>query len=547
MTRMIRGSVLLAACVGLWSCSSDPTADLAGVPFKVVALPSVVFIQQDSSQLIGFQLVDELGGSIPETWTITSTSPNFTVAIDSGFRPVFNTDGTLTLPVAQTEVRATITGTALGVANFTATAGGKSIVIPVNVTPGNAKFNPVFVPATPAPGDTVTMTVPSTFRLTPTSSVTFPGNLAPIIVDRAADSTSLRFISAPTTDTTATVTLVQFFPNVPPSTFTSVARVTGSKVGLWTGKLPVTFSTLTPSGPPITATLNSSFAYKTSVPASVFTFTGQTTPILNSISADSLVANLSVGPNVTVPLTVTRITFKGAPQFEYTLSSLQSITSPVIANFPATISPTNPQVGDTVTITAGAGYTFVPTATVTWPGASPAIVAGLTANTIRVLPRPGSAGAPTVVGVVAAAAPAFTLSLPAVLPTGLTMLATSIYSGRGTPATATALTIPPVGTDTLEFYDLVQNIDQFYQMNFATNATLAFQLSWPAGPDIDMLWCTAGCAAFFGGFGAATGANPEVGTVAFTVAAPGPQFNLYVNLYAGAAPAWIRVRIIRTL
>ena len=113
MTRMIRGSVLLAACVGLWSCSSDPTADEAGVPFKVIALPSVVFIKQDSSQLISFQLVDEFDGQIPENWTFTSSSPNFTVAMDSSYRPVYNPDGTLTLPELQTEVRVTITGAAL--------------------------------------------------------------------------------------------------------------------------------------------------------------------------------------------------------------------------------------------------------------------------------------------------------------------------------------------------------------------------------------------------------------------------------------------------
>ena len=195
MTRMIRGSVLLAACVGLWSCSSDPTADEAGVPYKIVSLPSVVFVKQDSSQLIAFQLVDELDGTIPENWTFSNTSPNFAVAMDSSYRPIYNPDGTLTLPEEQTVVRVTITGTALGVSSFTASAGGKTLVIPVNVVPGT--LYATFSPSNPAPGDTVTMTMPGTLRLADTSAVTFPGNLAPIIVDRAVDGTSLRFISAP--------------------------------------------------------------------------------------------------------------------------------------------------------------------------------------------------------------------------------------------------------------------------------------------------------------------------------------------------------------
>ena len=151
MTRMIRGSVLLAACVGLWSCSSDPTADEAGKPFKIVSLPSVVFIKQDSSQLVAFQLLDELDGQIPETWTLSGNTANFNVALDSSFRPVYNSDGTLTLPEKQTEVRATITGTALGISSFTVSAGGKTLTIPVNVIPGT--LYATFTPANPAPGD----------------------------------------------------------------------------------------------------------------------------------------------------------------------------------------------------------------------------------------------------------------------------------------------------------------------------------------------------------------------------------------------------------
>jgi len=548
MTRMIRGSVLLAACVGLWSCSSDPTADLAGVPFKVVALPSVVFILQDSSQLIGFQLVDELGGSIPETWTITSTSPNFTVAIDSGFRPVFNTDGTLTLPVAQTEVRATITGTALGAANFTATAGGKSIVIPVNVTPNNTKFNAVFVPATPAPGDTVTMTVPSTFRLTPTSSVTFPGNLDPIIVARAADSMSLRFISAPTTDTTATVTLVQFFPNVPPSTFTSVARVTGTKSAVPFVKLPVTFSTTTPVGPPITATLATDFRYKTT---STFAFTGQTAPILNTISADSLVANLSVGPNVTVPLTVTRVIYRGAPQFEYTRSSLQSITSPVISNFPASLDVPGPQIGQQIVLTAGVGFTFSATALPSWGGKAAAVVSR-TATTLTVKPTPGSAGNPSVTGVIAAAAPAFTLTLPAVLTTPLAMLGTVAPPMAGTNAFATAPLMPVNGV--VDGFGPGGACDptgggttcQFYSFTIAAAGSKTFTGTWSNTADIGLYFYNSAlvnngnflCDAKGGG---AT-AQPETCVVVFPAAG---TYYVVANYYQYAAsptpPTWIQI------
>jgi hypothetical protein len=549
MTRMIRGSVLLAACVGLWSCTSDPTADEAGVPYKIVALPSVVFIKQDSSQLIGFQLVDELDGQIPETWTLTSTSPNFTVALDSSFRPIYNPDGTLTLPEQQTEVRATITGTALGISNFTASAGGKSLVIPVNVVPGN--LYATFSPANPAPGEVVTMTMPPTLRLTPASVITFPGNLNPVSVTIAADSMSATFINAPTTDTTAVVTNVfnTEFPTIAPVTLTTKTKVTGAQSGTWDGKLPATFSSLTPGAAPITVTLAPAYAFKTSAPASVLTFPTQADPILNSVSVDSSTATITVGPNVASPLQATRITFRGAPQFEYTLVSADSVISTiVIPNVPATISPTNPQVGDTVTITAAVGYTFGATSTVSWPLGSTAIVAGVSGPVIRVLPMPGSSGVPTITGVTSSAAPLFTLTLPASVPTPLTMQNSSIYGGRGNPALATVLTIPPVGTDTLMFYDLSQDIDQFYQIPVpAAPMTITVNLDWGNTSDFDMLFCNAACTAYAptpAVFGGATGAHPENATVPYTIVG---TYNLWVNLYDGTAPPWIKVRIIRTL
>ena len=300
---------------------------------------------------------------------------------------------------------------------------------------------------------------------------------------------------------------------------------------------------------PITATLAAPYAFKTSAPASVLTFPGQANPILNSVSADSSTATITVGPNVASPLQATRVTFRGAPQFEYSLVSADSIISSiVIPNVPATLSPTNPQVGDTVTITAAPGYTFALTSTVAWPLGSTALIASSAGNVIKVLPMPGSSGVPTITGVTSSAAPLFTLTLPASVPTPLTMQTTSIYAGRGNPATATALTIPPVGTDTLEFYDLSRNVEQFYAINIATApTTLVVTVSWPGGADIDELFCNAACTAYAptpAVFGGATGANPENATVPYTAVG---SYRHWVNLYAGTAPAWIKVRIRRTL
>lgn len=561
MTRMIRSSVLLAACVTLWSCTNDPTADEAGKPYQIVAVPGVVFVQQDADELVGFQLQDELGGSIPEAWTIDASSPYFGVAFDSTYRPVYNPDGTLTLPEAQTEVRATISGLALGIDSFTVSAGGKTLTIRVNVVPG--RLYATFSPSNPAPGEAVTMTMPPTLRLTPASTVTFPGNLTPVSLVIAPDSMSATFIPAPTTDTTATVSGVfnTEFPTVAVASYNTVDKVTGTKSNQWDGTLQVVFSDPTPTTLPITATLDPDFAFKITAPLTVLDFPGQVNPQNVTFSADSSTATLLVGPNVGSPLRATRITFRGAPQFEYSLVSSDSVVSPVIPDLPVVMSTIAPLVGDTVTITAAPGFTFSLTSTVTWPLGATALVANSAngSSTITVLPMPGSSGLPTFTGVINASYPTFPLTLKASGTPNLVVQNASIYGGRDNPGTATALTIPPVLTDTLEFYDLFSSptVDQFYRLSFAANATLALRMSWGNTADVDMLVCTSdsdpgtpgvqpggpGCNSFFGGFGGATGANPEnMPAVAFVTG----QFFLWSNLYAGSNPPWLRIRIIRT-
>ena len=90
-------------------------------------------------------------------------------------------------------------------------------------------------------------------------------------------------------------------------------------------------------------------------------------------------------------------------------------------------------------MTPGAGFSFNTTlGTVTW-GAGNAIVTARTAGSITLYPIPGSAGSPSAVtGVIAASAPAFQLTIPAVLGSPLAMLGTVAPGIAGTDAFATA-------------------------------------------------------------------------------------------------------------
>jgi hypothetical protein len=195
MTRMIRSSVLLAACLGLWSCTSDPTADEAGVPTAIIANPTVAFVTQGQSQLIKFGLVDELGGLVPSTWTIGAVPPEFTVAFDSSYRVVYNSDGTLTLPDNQSEIRVTLTGIAGGAGSFTVSASGVSLDVPIGIVPTT-------VPATIAPSsvgleESSVVTMPAGYTLTPASTFT-AGTVNPAyVVSIAGDGSSAEIILTP--------------------------------------------------------------------------------------------------------------------------------------------------------------------------------------------------------------------------------------------------------------------------------------------------------------------------------------------------------------
>jgi hypothetical protein len=104
----------------------------------------------------------------------------------------------------------------------------------------------------------------------------------------------------------------------------------------------------------------------------------------------------------------------------------------------------------------------------------------------------------------------------------------SFFGDRETPDAAT-ITAPADG-DSLVFYDGFRTgepIDYFYQFTLASTDTLTFVLEWAGGSDLDMANCTVGCAAFVGGFGAATGANPEFYTVIFTAG----TYNLLVEQF----------------
>ncbi|MEO8199327.1 MAG: hypothetical protein ABI679_02290 [Gemmatimonadota bacterium] len=210
------------------------------------------------------------------------------------------------------------------------------------------------------------------------------------------------------------------------------------------------------------------------------------------------------------------------------------------ANLPATFSSVSVLAGDTVIATAPAPLTFTAATTVTF-GALEAIVTSVSpdGSQISFIPPPGASSPGVFTGITLSflASPQTLTSTEAITVSGTT----SIYTGTDDPTTSPTLTLPAVG-DSIDFYDAMTATDQFYKLVVPVATTLTITVTFDAAADVDFWACNATCSnpGTPGGFGAATGANPEQLTTTF---APG-TYNLQLDLYGGST-GFVRVTIHR--
>jgi hypothetical protein len=437
MNRLVRGSVILAAAAVSWACGGLDT-DGDDTTAQLVADPGVVYVANTDSQAVFVEALNDLGQQLEGNFTVTNVGAGINVNYDTTFAPRPGVDN---LPTRVRYFVRAIDPTSFVNTSFTVTANGKTLTIPVRITPSNLAID--LSNATPALGELVTLTAPANLRFTPASAVTVGGG-----------------------------------------------------VGVVTG-----------------------------------------------LSADSTQITLLFGPNITLSaVTVSNVVVSYLPGQTFALPTTGTVTTPQIAAIAGTFSNAAPAVGDTVDFVLDPQYRALGSPTITF-GASAARIAAISADsqTIRFLPQPGSTGSPAITGVALAVVLPVPLSLPAAA--SLTVANSTVYTGTDDPTTAPTFNLSNLAVgDTLDFFDLSTNIDQFYKIVTTGSVTVAARLTWPAGPDMDILWCNAACSAFVGNFAGATSANPENSTVTF---AAGTN-HFWANLYAGAAPAWIRIRFIRT-
>jgi hypothetical protein len=206
MKRSMCGIALLAAATALWSCNGDPTGSIRDSGQTVLADPTSLFMDQGANKFVTVELVDGQGNQLEVAFEPQNVGAGITVVRDTAF--LQTSTGHI-----QTSERFIVTGTAPTSTSFQLVSGGKSVTIPVKVTPAGVSVtlsNP-----TPAANEGLVITLPAGYKFGAGSGATVvatPG----ITTGRAADSSSVTVLLPPLTTGLITADSVQvdFLPGV---------------------------------------------------------------------------------------------------------------------------------------------------------------------------------------------------------------------------------------------------------------------------------------------------------------------------------------------
>jgi len=675
MKHMVQRSLsFMVLAAGLLSCSGDPTESLRNGVDQLVADPSEIILDSAATERVLVQAFDEQGNAVEARFSATAGA-GITVTFDSSFNRVFDANGNLKPQNPATRVRYIVEGDAVGATSFTVSGGGKSTTISVRVPPPT-------IPATisnltPAPGDTLTITLPApaTFAFDPADTasiamtiggnackiltvsagnnsvtcVPLPGSIGPVSLKNVLPGfgglgpinvTTSTTVSVPhptltyspanpqagdtvtiiapprydfrTTGTTASaVTLsgattfitkrvadtLKFLvgPGVNAPLSITNMLVTGSAASANTFTLAATGNLSTPAAPTLVSTQGGAQAVGTVItvtasgryrfsPAASSTVTLPSTiagiaagATVISVSADSLTLQYAIGPNVdTAAAVIGGVRISAAAGLgTFSLGTDKVLFTPVLDQFPATLSTQFPVPGEAVTITAGAGFQFSPpTAVLLGPTKTSALIVSQSTAAITFVPVSDiGKGKPIVTRVVANATPNVSFTLPAAI------YLTSPKEAANSEVTAPFITVPTTGNTTV-FRDygtmfpvtLCEDTQGFpcriYRVNLTATSTFNLTASWQGNADLGIyLYDAAGTLARWGttsgsrfacdGLGAhfrnpATGAvdstvagKPEACTLTPRGAASGTYFVAVVSFAAGypagtLSPPWNR-------
>ena len=437
MNRFRSGTVPLFALLALAGCSSEPTGDLRE-NVDLVASPTQLFIELGGTKSVEIGGVDDQGNPLDLAYEVTATGSGITVRRDSSFLPIFIDDSTLQAPATGPRFRFIVEGTGYTATSFTVSAGGEDVVVPVQVVPQSGLAATFDNPA-PLLGDTVTLTAPAGITFNADATLDVGG--APITIV-SQDASTIRFIPPPNVNGPLTVNGVvsAAAPDVVFSPTTDAVLQTPL-----IDTVDVVYSTTTPTlGQSVTMTVIEPLINIVIDPLvdtlSNITYPGQLPgrapgPQNIVVAADSNSVTFDAPPNANGSGTVVNFAFPGG--YLIGLPTRPNLTSTNIGTeLNATFSDLAPDLLESITLTAPAGFTFAPDATVTI-GGNVAIINSIVGGVINLLPVPGSIGVASIDGIVPDAAPSNILTMSTVQ--SITVPPLVPLEGTGDPSTAPTL------------------------------------------------------------------------------------------------------------
>jgi len=506
MNRFRPGLVPLFAVLAAIGCSSEPTGDLRDTPPTLQATPSQLFLEVGETKEVIVGAVDGQGNPLDFNYEVTETGSGISVRRDSSFLPIFVDDSTLQAPATAARFKFLVTGSAYTSTSFTVSAGGDTIQIPVQVVP-QAGFAGTFDKPTAALGDTITLTAAPGTAFADTAELRLPGvpdsiPIHPVITARGEGGTSLSFIAPPnvngplliTAVTSASAPGLVFSPStdqVLQTPLIDTVDVSYSQTSAALGtvvtvnvpepliKVPQIVS-IVPTSDTTADTTTVQVQFDGELPGPAGGAANETA------FPDSSGFTFEAPANVTGSATVVNFVFPGG--FQIALPTRPNFTGTTtfetVQNFG--ISNAAPDAFESITITAPAGFFLASTVGVNI-GGNAALVQSVAADgsSATILPFPGSAGAPEVVGVSPTGFPQFQYTMNAT--TSVTV--GPALEGTESPSTAPVLAIPSTTTDGGGFAGdiLIFGLHfptRWYQITVAAPTTVTFDLDWPSGEDL---------------------------------------------------------------
>ena len=525
------------------ACYSDPTADLQSGAVALKTTKTTLSVVAGDSVSMLANVVDAQGNSLP-VGSISWVSSDANVA-------VVNPDVVAPIP-GDIFARAFIRGVSnqAGVATVTVTAQGVTSTIRVTVLP---KTFPGVVTVSGTPGaDTIILNRPApqtplvtvysagdTLVLNSTASITFSATTSTVsfgafpgyIVARSA--TQIKAVARQAYAGPVTLTNLTYAGDAATGPIAIASLKTDSipiQHGRFKGTAAVAVSAF---GPNTQLTITAPAGMTFSTTNSNVLVSG-TPAIVLSRTAGVLTAIIAA--NITGSVMVTKATVGLATTDSLRMGSLTTVSA---SFFPGTVTNPGGGLADTIFVSGAGNATFTTSpaasASVVTVGGVATLVISRTATLIKVITVFGASGAVVVTNPIVAG-----VTIPSLQTQAATTVDGTVTHELNEPANdapggavfTMGLTAAPsilIGTGNVN-----NDIDDHWTFTLAAAATVTLRLDFGGTAnsiDFDMWVRNAANTAYVGGFGAATGANPENLVLA---ALPAGTYHIVVDAYAMA-------------